>query len=72
LTALVFWFLIVTFLDVNKLTSIPQSTIITDRDGNELYRFFEEDRRRVEFDTISPYMIQAIVAVEDQTFRENN
>lgn len=72
LTALVFWFLIVTFLDVNKLTSIPQSTIITDRDGNELYRFFEEDRRRVAFDSISPYMIQAIVAVEDQTFRQNN
>lgn len=72
LTALVFWFLVVTFLDVNKLTNIPQSTIITDRDGNELYRFFEEDRRRVEYDAISPYMIQAIVAVEDQTFRENN
>lgn len=65
-------YLIFSFLDIGKLKDIPQSTIITDRDGKELYRFFEEDRRRVDYEDIAPTMINALVAVEDQTFRENN
>jgi membrane peptidoglycan carboxypeptidase len=57
---------------LDKITQIPQSTIIQDRTGKELFRFFEEDRHRLTYDEISPHMIDAIIAVEDQTFRENN
>ncbi|PIZ25624.1 MAG: penicillin-binding protein, partial [Chloroflexi bacterium CG_4_10_14_0_8_um_filter_57_5] len=49
----------------------PQSSVILDKQGNELFRFFEEDRRQLDFDEISPEMIQAIVATEDETFRSN-
>lgn len=69
---LVFFVFIQNFLRLDKITQIPQSTIIQDRTGKELFRFFEEDRHRLTYDEISPHMIDAIIAVEDQTFRENN
>jgi penicillin-binding protein 1A len=55
-----------------NILAIPQSSIIQDREGNELFRFFEEDRRRVSYEDISPHMINAIVAIEDKSFRENS
>ncbi len=69
---LLFFLFLQHFLDLEKITKIPQSTIIQDRTGKELFRFFEEDRRWLSFEEISPHMIDAIIAVEDQTFRENN
>lgn len=68
----IFFVFIDNFLRLEKITQIPQSTIIQDRTGKELFRFFEEDRHRLNYDEISPHMIDAIVAVEDQTFRDNN
>ncbi len=59
-------------IELDRIQALPQSTILLDRDGNELFRFFEEDRSRVLFETISPYMVDAIIAVEDQTFWVNN
>jgi penicillin-binding protein 1A len=70
--AFLFFVFIQNFLRLDKITEIPQSTIIQDRTGKELFRFFEEDRYRLTYDEISPHMIDAIIAVEDQTFRENN
>jgi membrane peptidoglycan carboxypeptidase len=67
-----FFMFIQDFLRLDKITEIPQSTIIQDRTWKELFRFFEEDRYRLTYDEISPHMIDAIIAVEDQTFRENN
>ena len=60
------------FLDLKKVSNLPQSTVILDRDGKELFRFFEEDRRRLPYEAISPYMVEAIVAAEDQTFWTND
>lgn len=71
-SVIVFFVLVQQFLRLDKITQIPQSTIIQDRNGNELFRFFEEDRRWLQYEEISPYMIDAIIAVEDQTFWENN
>jgi len=46
-----------------------QSTVITDRNGTELYRLFgEEDRTYVPDTAISPYMKKAIISIEDQRF----
>lgn len=51
---------------------LSQSTTITDREGNELYTLFEENRTKVQYDDISPLIIDALVAVEDQRFWEND
>lgn len=67
-----FFFFMDNILRLEKISEIPQSTIILDRTGKELFRFFEEDRHWLTYDEISPHMIDAIVAVEDQSFRENN
>ena len=59
--------------DVTELENmeIAQSSILYDRDGGEMYRFFEENRTYVYFDHISPYIVNALVAWEDQRFWEN-
>lgn len=47
----------------------PQSTVITDRNGIELYRLFsEQDRTFVPIAQIPDVMKNAIIAIEDQRF----
>ncbi|USN57311.1 MAG: hypothetical protein H6766_02390 [Candidatus Peribacteria bacterium] len=53
-------------INIDDFHTLPQASIITDREGNELFRFYEENRRRVSYASISPNMINAIVATEDQ------
>ena len=48
-----------------------QATIITDKNGVELYKLFDENREYVEINQISQYMIDAIVAMEDQHYWEH-
>jgi penicillin-binding protein 1A len=45
-----------------------QATVITDRNGNELYKVFDQNRQYVPYEEISETMIQAIVAMEDQRY----
>lgn len=46
-----------------------QSSIIVDRNGTELYRLFAaEDRTEISQNAISPFIKQAIVAIEDERF----
>ena len=48
-----------------------QSTVVLDRNGVELYRFFqEEDRTFVEGDLIPKDLKKAIIAIEDERFYE--
>ncbi len=51
--------------------TLVQSTIITDRNGQELYKIFDQNREYVDLKEMSPHMIDAIVAVEDQRFWEH-
>ena len=51
--------------------SLSQTTNITDRNGDVLYKLFDENREYVSLDAVSPMMINAIIAVEDQNFRSN-
>jgi membrane peptidoglycan carboxypeptidase len=46
--------------------------VITDRNDKVLYKLFSENRDYVEFSGINENMINAIVAVEDQRYREHN
>ena len=50
---------------------IAESSIIYDRDGEELYKIFKEKRTYVEFEEIWDNMVNAIVAWEDQRYWEN-
>src|SRR6185503_15576506 len=63
---------IATELDrASALTDIaprPQSTIVFDRHGRPAFSFFVEQRTSVPLERVSPHMIDAILAVEDQRF----
>jgi penicillin-binding protein 2A len=48
-----------------------QATIIQDRNGKELYKVFAENREYVDFSGINLNMVNAIVALEDQRYREH-
>ena len=66
-------YLWLTLPDVSDPASMlaAQSTVITDRDGVELYRLFsEEDRTYISGDQIPQHMKQAVVAIEDERFFE--
>lgn len=54
-------------------TSFKESSIIYDREGNQLYTIYggDENRQYVKYEDISPTMIHAIVAMEDQRFFSN-
>ncbi len=71
--ALYFGVLFITLPDVSDprllLSSPAESSIITDRNGTELYRLFaEQDRTYVEGEAIPEYLRQAFVAIEDERF----
>ena len=55
-----------------ELTPRPQTTIVYDRHGQPAFTFFVEQRIDVTLDQISPVMIQALLAVEDQRFFNHN
>ena len=47
------------------------STNITDRDGNTLYKVYDQNRQYVNFADISTNLIHATVSAEDKNFWEN-
>ena len=51
-----------------ELTPQPQSTIVYDREGKPAFTFFVEQRIDIPLDRVSPKMVDAILAVEDQRF----
>lgn len=57
--------------DLEKL-NLAKSSIIYDRDWNELYKIYKENRTYVNYENISKNMVNALVAWEDKTFFENS
>ncbi len=51
--------------------TLAQTTTITDRNGEVLYKLFDENREYVDIDDISANMQNAIVAAEDKSFWTN-
>jgi membrane peptidoglycan carboxypeptidase len=46
-----------------------QSLVIADREGEELYRFYdEEDRTVIPISAMPPYLADAVIAIEDKRF----
>lgn len=54
-----------------KDLNLAQATIIQDRNWVELYKLFAENREYVDISQINSNMINAIVAIEDQHYREH-
>ncbi len=54
-------------------TSFKESSIIYDREGNQLYTIYggDENRQYVPYNEISPRVVNALVAMEDQRFFSN-
>lgn len=51
--------------------SLSQTSIITDRNWEILYKLFEENRKYVHINEISDNIKNAIIAIEDKNFRTN-
>ncbi len=60
--------------DVKNLEklNLAKSSIIYDRDWNELYKIYKENRTYVNYENISKNIINALVAWEDKTFLKNS
>jgi membrane peptidoglycan carboxypeptidase len=70
LFALYLWFTLPDITDPRNFLA-SQSTVMVDRNGVELYRFFqEEDRTYVEGNLLPQDLKDAIVAIEDERFYE--
>jgi membrane carboxypeptidase/penicillin-binding protein len=72
-----FWFTKNVLQDLPDVSSIKnmifsEATTIEDKNGTVLYKLYEENREYVPFSGISTDMINAIVAMEDQRYREHN
>lgn len=60
--------------DISKIENdvLPESSVIYDRNGGELYNLYSEEKRTyVPYDQISGHMRDAITSAEDKTFFEN-
>jgi len=52
-------------------TSLPQHTILLDKNGVEFARFFSENREEVSLDKVAPSFPKALIASEDARFYEH-
>lgn len=52
--------------------SLPQHTVLLDKNGNEFARFFSENRQEVPLDAVAPAFTKALIASEDARFYEHN
>ena len=51
-----------------RIASRPQATLVFDRGGRRVFSFFVERRTDVPLSSVSPYMIEALLAIEDRRF----
>lgn len=73
LSVLFYTFIIRELPDLKKVESLnlSQTTTITDRNWEVLYRVFDENREYIPLWQISPMMQNAIIAAEDKSFWSN-
>jgi membrane peptidoglycan carboxypeptidase len=57
----------------DKITTPPQSSIVYDREGNEMFKFFDDKEKReiVTLEQIPESMQLAVIAMEDENFYYN-
>ena len=52
--------------------NFSQTSTITTKEWKSLYKFYEQNREYIDYAAISPVAVNAFVAIEDQSFREND
>lgn len=52
--------------------AMPVHSIMRDSEGNEIARFYSQNRVLVSIDDISPYVVEALVSTEDERFYEHH
>ena len=57
--------------DVREIAVMARSTTLYDKNGRTAFTIFKEQRIPVSLDRVSPHLVQAILAVEDQRFYEH-
>ncbi len=77
LLVFLFWFtrnVLVDLPDVTKVKDMvfSQATLIQDRNWQTLYSLYDQNREYVDYTGISLNMVNAIVSIEDQRYREHN
>jgi penicillin-binding protein 1A len=58
--------------DLSKLGDMAEATVIVDASGRPAFSIFEEQRREVPLSAISPHLVSAVVAIEDQRFYDHS
>jgi penicillin-binding protein 1A len=57
--------------DLSRLGDMAEATVIFDASGRPAFSIFEEQRREVPLSAVSPHLVAAIVAIEDQRFYDH-
>jgi penicillin-binding protein 1A len=57
--------------EIRGLAQMPLATIVFDRHDRPAFTVFEERRFDVTLDRVSPHMVQAVLAIEDQRFYDH-
>ena len=57
--------------DLAGISDMARSTTLYDRDGQPAFTIFKEQRNEVPLERVSPNVVKAVVAVEDQRFYEH-
>lgn len=58
--------------ELQGLSKTAQATVIFDRHDQPVFSIFEEQRRDVRLEAVSPNLVQALIAIEDQRFYEHH
>jgi membrane carboxypeptidase/penicillin-binding protein len=54
--------------DLSRMESMEAASVIYDREGNEMAKIFIQNRNPVPYEKVSPRMVEAVVAAEDNRF----
>jgi 1A family penicillin-binding protein len=54
--------------ELSRLGEMAQATVIYDQEDKPAFSIFEEQRREVPLEAISPHLVSALIAIEDQRF----
>ena len=60
-----------TYYSIDLTRQLEESSVILDREGKQVSRYSSEIRQVVSLEQISPYMLDATVAIEDSRFYEH-
>ena len=57
--------------EIRSLAHMPVATVVLDRYDKPAFTIFEERRYEIPLDQVSPHLLQAVIAIEDQRFRDH-